>query len=320
MLDYNSMNSKNNKICIIIPARGSSMTIGKCLHSLLNLDYLNFEIIVVDDGLDESSLESLNEFRNRVKVLNSHSRGPSYARNLAARNTDADFLAFTDSDCIVDKNWLGELLKGFKEYPEAAACGGIQKLPEDATEFERKVFLFMRKAGFITDYMRKAKGNNIIEVNHNPSCNVMYKRDIFLREGGFLEGLWPGEDVEFDYHLRKKGYKIVFNPKGVVYHYRPRELRAFLRMMYRYGWAQGFLVRKCGFFRKIQFLPLMSLCIPALFLFSLFSGFLFHFLAFTLILLFSLFIYFNFNLFIFFIIFPGFLSWHLGFFKGLFLR
>ncbi len=175
------------------------------------------------------------------------------------KSTDVEFLAFTDSDCIVDKNWLTELLKGFREYPEAVSCGGAQKLPEDATNFEKKVFLFMKKAGFFSEYARQAKDANITEVNHNASCCVMYKREVFLKEGGFLEGLWPGEDVELDYRLREKGYKLLFNPRAVIYHYRSKSLKSFLKMMDRYGRAQGYLVRKYGIFRKIQLVPFLVL-------------------------------------------------------------
>lgn len=61
----------------------------------------------------------------------------------------------------------------------------------------------------------------------------MYKRDTFLECGGFLDELWPGEDVELDYRLKKKGYHLICNPGAVVYHYRPKKLAVFLAMMYR---------------------------------------------------------------------------------------
>ncbi|MBU1122028.1 MAG: glycosyltransferase, partial [Candidatus Omnitrophica bacterium] len=248
----------DNKICVIIPVKGEGLKIAECLNSIFELDYSVFEIIVVDDGLQDNGLAAINSFNDQIKILKSDSRGPSYARNLAARQTDARFVAFTDGDCIVDKSWLKELMRGFSKFPDAVACGGRQLLPQDAEEFEKKVYLFMKKVGFITDYMNKRE-DDIIEVNHNPSCNVIYKKDVFLREGGFLEGLWPGEDVELDYRLRRKGYKMLFNPRAIVYHYKPKNMADFSRMMYRYGEAQGMLVRKYGLFRKIHFIPAFSI-------------------------------------------------------------
>lgn len=253
------------KISVIIPAKGECPHLEACLSSVLNSNYRNFDIIVVDDGLSEEAILSLEKYNGKMRILTSAGKGPSYARNLAVKNTDAEFIAFTDSDCVVNKDWLIHLLAGFKKYPDAVSCGGTQELPHDAGDFEKKVFLFMRKTGFLTDYMRIVKNNEIMEVYHNASCNVMYKKVAFLKEGGFLESLWPGEDTELDYRLYRKRYRMTFNPKAIVYHYRPKDLKSFSLMMSRYGWAQGFLVKKYGIFRKIQFLPLLL----AVFLFFL---------------------------------------------------
>jgi len=307
----------HEKVCVIIPGRGRQEKIEKCLSSVTGQGYPELEIIVVDDGLGEDALQVLDKFKDKIKVLKSNRRGPGFSRNLAAKFTDAEFLAFTDSDCIVAKNWIVELMRGFQEAALAASCGGRQELPDDATHFERKAFSFMKKAGFITDYTRKIKDDCIIEVNHNPSCNVMYKRDIFLKEGGFLEGLWPGEDVELDYRIKKTGYLQVFNPRAIVYHYRQKDLKSLLKMMYRYGSAQGFLVKRYGIFRGIQALPFLSLFILALFLLSLLFKLTFYFSLLICSGLLLSTIYFNFHLSVLSITVLSFLSWHLGFFKKL---
>lgn len=302
------------KICAIVPAKGSAENIDKCIESILNTGYPYLDIIVVDDGLTDCAIERLTRLRNRIRILKSNSGGPSYARNLAAGETDAEFLAFTDSDCIVEKNWIDELLRGFREFPETAACGGSQRIPADASLYEKSVFLFMKKTGFLTDYVREGK-DEIREVFHNASCSVLYKRDVFLESGGFLRDVWPGEDVELDYRLKRKGYKLVFNPKAIVYHYRPKHLNSFCRMMHRYGFAQGFLVRKYGVFRRIQVLPFLSLAVSLLFLIALLFQFYLPALVLAAIVLFCSWIYFNK---VFFIAAFGILNWHLGFFKKFF--
>ena len=231
------------KICVIIPCRGAGETLERCVQSILDCDYPGKDIVVVDDGLDPLIRRKLYSFGGAVRVLESLSRGPSYARNLAAGATEADYLAFTDSDCFVSKEWLKELLRGFQSVTDAVACGGPQRLPDDASAFERQVFIFMEKSGFVTDYVRSPQKDAIIEVDHNPSCNVMYRREVFMQEEGFLIGLWPGEDVELDHRLRMKRHIVLFNPSAVVYHYKPKTLKKFSRMMYNYGYAQGRLVR-----------------------------------------------------------------------------
>lgn len=310
------------KVCIIIPVgENSAKSLEACLESCFNLSYPVFDIIIVDDSKD-GRLRDLfdNKEDKRIKVLQSYAKGPSYARNLAAKNTDAKFLAFTDSDCLVDVNWFKELLKGFATFPEAVACGGIQKITADANSFEKKVFLFMQKVGFITDYIKKSTRKDIVEVTHNPSCCVVYRRDIFLKEGGFREGLWPGEDVELDFRLRQKGYQIIFNPKAMVYHYRPKCLRGFLEMMYRYGFACGRLTRMYGIFRRIQMLPLLSLAMVILLILSAMFNFLYPVLICFGIAFCFFFIYIGFSPHVFFLCVMALISWDAGFIDGFIKR
>lgn len=301
------------KIAVIIAAKDASRTIGKCLDSILDMDYSDYEAIVADDGSSDGTLAMLDRYKDRIAIISAKGAGPSAARNLAAKKTEAPYIAFTDSDCITDKNWLGELIKGLESDPKAVSCGGVQKLPEDATDFEKKVFLFMKKTGFVSDYMQWTKNDDMIEVNHNPSCNVIYKRDIFLKEGGFLEGLWPGEDVEFDYRMKKKGYRLILNPKAVVYHYRQKSLRSFLKMMYRYGSVQGILVKRYGMFRLLHLLPLVSLVSMILISAAIFlnptAG-----LGFLFIVFFLIWIYMS-DFFTTVLAISGALFWNLGFLK-----
>ena len=79
------------KICIIIPTYGYPSALEDCLNSILNIDYPHLEIIIIDDGLEDDAIKILDKFKDRIKILMSNSRGPSYARNLAAKSTDADF-------------------------------------------------------------------------------------------------------------------------------------------------------------------------------------------------------------------------------------
>jgi len=244
------------RISVIISVRNAQKSIAKCLDSIFGVDYDNFEVIVVDDGSNDGTAQILKEFLPKIKVVtNLVSHGPSAARNAAGLIASGELLAFTDADCLVHRQWLNELERCFVEYPLSVSAGGCQLLPIDAGSFQKKVQRLFEKSAGMTDYIKSGSGMRL--VHHNPSCNSIYKRDAFLREGGFLEGLWPGEDVELDLRLRRKGYLIVFNPKAIVYHYRQESMKAFQRMMFRYGNAQGFLVRRYGFFRAIHFFPIV---------------------------------------------------------------
>lgn len=255
-------------ISIIIPAKNAKDTIKKCLDSVSNLNYADYETIVVNDGSTDETEAILKSYPH-IKVIGTQSQGPSRARNLGIEKAIGDMAAFTDADCMVHPEWLNELLKCFTD-PKIAGVGGVQKNPGDDSPFGQRVQDFFNLIGFIPGYTRLEK--NIKQVNHTPSCNAMYRRSVLVELGGFLPGLWPGEDVELDYRIKKKGYKLVFNPKAIVFHYRVKSSRDFNTMMFKYGKAQGWLVRKYGLFRLMHLIPIFTLIILFLLFYNAFLG------------------------------------------------
>lgn len=296
---------ENPLISIIIPAKNAQPAIKKCLDALLSLDYPAYEVIVINDGSGDETGELLAGCRN-IKVLTTSGIGPAAARNLALKEAKGDFIAFTDADCLVDKKWLQELLRGFMDQ-KVAGAGGIQKAAADETRFGRNVQRFLEAFGFISGYMQTSR--QMRRTKHNPSCNVMYRKSVLLETGGFLEGLWPGEDVELDYRIRKKGYRLIFNPAAAVYHYRVKNLRDFSRMMFNYGcWSAGYLLKRYGIIRVVDAIPILLAVSLTLVLYNCAFGLLF--LATLLFLV-------RFRLAVLGIFFTALFFWNLGFFRGL---
>ena len=238
-------------VSIIIPVKNEAHNIEKCLHSLHALCYPRYEIIVVNDGSTDSTGEILKKFP-AVTVITTGGVGPAAARNLAIEQSRGEYLAFTDGDCLIDPEWLNELLAHFTEE-NIMGVGGDQLSPEDETPFGKDVHDFMNLIAFSTDYLKTKK--TVMAVKHNPTCNMMYRKKAFQIQEGFKKDLWPCEDLEFDYRLIRAGYTLIFNPGAIVYHYRPKTPWSFCRMHFRYGRAHVKLVQKHGFFQKIHFIP-----------------------------------------------------------------
>jgi len=302
-------------VSIIIPAKNAQAVIKKCVDSILRQNYKNYELIVVNDGSTDKTAQILADYP-LVKALTTPGAGPSEARNIGIALAKGEFAAFTDADCVVAGDWIAELLKGFTNE-KTAGCGGAQKSPEDDSGFGKKVQDFLSIFGFISGYLQS--GSKMRLTSHNPSCNVMYRKSILVESGGFLAGLWPGEDVELDYRIKKNGYSLMFNPQAVVYHYRPNNFRNFNAMMFRYGQAQGFLVRKYGIFRMIQVLPFLSFTFAILFLIGLFWSSKIT-LTLTILLFLGLLFYSSFNLYILLMMFVAYIFWCCGYLKGLNLK
>jgi cellulose synthase/poly-beta-1,6-N-acetylglucosamine synthase-like glycosyltransferase len=240
-------------ISIIVPAFNEEAVIGECVDSLLNLDYPQqlLEIIVIDDASTDTTSKILSGY-SRIQVLRGGHQGPSAARNRALKLAKGEFIAFTDADCIVPPEWLKQLMRGF-ESNLIAGVGGIQKPRQDASPMELLVDKVFNGLGFVATYSRKKQQLGLID--HNASCNVIYRKSVLVELGGFDEALWPGEDVELDYRIIKAGYRLVQNPNAAVWHKRPTNFPQFNAMMYKYGQAQAYLVLRYGPFRKIHFIP-----------------------------------------------------------------
>ncbi len=241
-------------VSVVIPVRDEERNLRACLDSLLAQRHVELEIIVIDDGSTDATAEILREYGSRVRTLQTGGVGPSRGRNLGVALSAGEYVAFTDGDCVCDPLWLSELLRPLREQPDAGGVGGAQLTPADDPPYARRVGAFLQAAGFVGEYTKAAAGR-VAAARHNPTCNVLYRRAVFDAVDGFLEWLWPGEDVEFDRRVRRAGFRLLYNPAALVYHHRPDTPQRFRRMMFRYGWAQGILVRLHGPFRAIQALP-----------------------------------------------------------------
>jgi GT2 family glycosyltransferase len=239
-------------VSVIVAARNAAATVAQCLASLRALDYPVVEIILVDDGSSDATADIARAAGARV--LDAAGRGPSLARNYGVLESTHEIVAFTDADCVVPPHWLQSLVEALRTS-KAAGVGGPQRnvFPTGRSDEARDLDAFFSLASLVSEYTRV--GDRARDVDHNASCNVAYIRHAFREAGGFAEGLWPGEDVDLDYRLRRLGYRCHYVPDAWVEHHRPGTREWFASMMRRYGRAQRELVKRHGRFRPLHYLP-----------------------------------------------------------------
>ncbi len=252
------------RVAVIIPAYNERDVIEDCLNSLVAQKFQDFNAYVINDLSTDNTREIIARFAKdhpRIIELREYGKvGPGRARNLTAKSVDAEILAFMDADCRATPEWLEQLVATWDRHPDASSVGGPHLAPPESTEFQKSVEHFYQLTAAQVDFFKKGAGEER-EVDHNPLCNVSYKRNLFLELGGFREDLFPGEDIEIDLRIKRMGRKIFFNPKALVYHHRPKDIVQFRKVMRAYGRAQGKLVRERGVERKIQILGLVILMV-----------------------------------------------------------
>lgn len=115
----------NEKISIIVPVYNAEKTLDRCVNSLIEQSYLNIEIILVDDGSGDSSLNLCKEYARkdcRIKVLSKENGGVSSARNAGLELAGGEFIMFCDSDDWVEPEWCDKLRSRY-ESGHFVMCG-----------------------------------------------------------------------------------------------------------------------------------------------------------------------------------------------------
>ena len=223
------------KVSVIVCTYNGAPTLEACLASLLQVDYPDYEIVVVDDGSTDRTSEIVDRFRHDPKLVPVHQKnmGLSYARNVGAHTATGEVLAYTDGDCMADPDWLYYLVGTLLSGPYAGV-GGPNVSPPAANWVQACVSAAPGGPSHVllTD----------VVAEHIPGCNMAFHRWAFDMVGGFNpEYRKAGDDVDFCWRLQNAGQVIAFSASAIVWHHRRFTLQAFRRQQEGYGEAESML-------------------------------------------------------------------------------
>jgi len=219
-------------VSVIVCSYNGAATLASCLDSLGKLNYPEYEVILVDDGSTDDTSYIASQFP-WVRYIHQNNQGLSHARNTGAAAAKGDVFAYTDSDCMVDPDWLyyliGTLLSG-----DYAGVGGPNVTPPAKNWIQACVAAAPGGPSHVllTD----------VVAEHIPGCNMAFYRWAYEGVGGFdTEYRKAGDDVDFCWRIQQAGWVIAFSPTAIVWHYRRFTLRAFLKQQDGYGEAESLL-------------------------------------------------------------------------------
>jgi len=226
-----AVEEKKILISVIVPTLNSADTIRDALSSIFSneLPRRLFEVLIMDYNSTDSTVEIAKEFPTRV--YNCEKRGHGTARNLGIREAKGEILCFTDSDCVVESNWLTKILEFLESHPEVDGVGGptfahpnpwnkIQKLTGE---------IFVEDQGFpITrTKVQFGKFKGVLF-----ATNSAYRKNALVSVGGFTLG---GNCLELSWRLVANGKVLIFDPSLKVYHRLPYSLRRIFKEQLRWG-------------------------------------------------------------------------------------
>ncbi|GMU53830.1 MAG: glycosyl transferase [Candidatus Xenobia bacterium] len=223
-------------ISIIVPAYRSQQLVGRCLRSLAAQSRSDFEVIVVDDGSPDGTLEAARHAvagDPRFAVLSRPRRGgAAAARNTALAHSRGEWLAFIDADSWAEPDWLERLLAPL-EAGQADCVGGPDLVPADDP-------LVSRCVGWSVDSPLATGGlrwGSTRLVRYLPGTgNMALARTFYQRVGGFDERFHDaGEDKEWLFRVARAGARMLYLPEAPVWHHRATSVLTHARKIFAYG-------------------------------------------------------------------------------------
>jgi len=224
------------RISVVVASYNGERTLKACLESLERLNYPDYEIILVDDGSNDTT-PKIAALHPKVRYFRHEKNlGLSVARNTGIAASTGKIVAFTDADCRADEDWLyyltADLLEG-----RFAGIGGPNLLPPEDSAVASAVMVSPGGPAAVMLTDRQAE--------HIPGCNMAFYKSALEDLGGFDPIFWKaGDDVDLCWRLQQAGHKIGFSPAGFVWHFRRSRLKDYLKQQYGYGEAEALLVRK----------------------------------------------------------------------------
>lgn len=223
------------KISIIVPVYNVEQYVGECIESILNQSFKNIELILINDGSKDNSGFICDEYAkkdNRIKVIHKKNEGVSIARNIGIKNASGEYIAFVDSDDLVDKEIYTTMLQVIEETGSDLVMCRYKKIYNDG---KKELALEPLREGL---YDKEQIFNNLIldMIGNDPSdmskplimgsiWRCLYKKEIIDKYKIEFPIIKIAEDMLFHlYYL--VACKKVYVVEQALYYYRYNELSA----------------------------------------------------------------------------------------------
>lgn len=207
---------KTKGITVLVAVLNKADTIKACIESLLKLRYPAVRKIMVIDGFSkDGTYEILKQYEDKIALMQ-FSGNLSATFNLALDKINTELTALTDGDCIVEEDWLNELVKGF-ENAGVIAAAGFCGTPKNLSLLQTLIGLELEsRFKKFPKYISRA-----------PTMNLLMNTRI-ARKVRFDEKQRVGVETDFGYRLTKFG-KMAYTPKARVLHYHRASLKNYFK-------------------------------------------------------------------------------------------
>lgn len=214
-------------VSLVVAVYDAEQTIEDCIKSLISLNYPKdkIELLFVNNNSTDRTLEILNKYEDKIKILSEKKQGPAATRNRGILNANGEVIAFTDSDCIVDKDWLIYMVKPLEDESigivggkilSVQPCNYIEKYGETIHDHEKAV--------------------NVSKIPYIITMNWACRLSVLKKVDYFNESFIKCEDTELSRRIFLAGYRLIYCPDAIIYHRNEKTLRG----LFGEGFVHGY--------------------------------------------------------------------------------
>lgn len=242
--------SSTPEITVIIPTRNRRVILTETLHRYQRQTLASeaFMVLVIDDGSQDGTREQVQELiprmKYRLRYQPQENRGPAAARNLGIRLARSPLLLFTGDDIFPHPELLAYHLTGHRRF--SASRYGILGQVEWPPELPVSRFMhYITRIGGQQFNFHAIEDPFDVSFGHFTTANVSIKSDVL--QGRFFDEDFSQaayEDVELGFRLAADGFRLIYLPEALGYHYHPTDLPAFCERQRRAGRMAALLARK----------------------------------------------------------------------------
>lgn len=247
-------------ISIVIPFKTLDRYAEGCLSKCLQLDYDHYEIILLPNESPEAGRLPDSP---KIKIIPTGNVKPSAKRNLGISRSSpqSEIIAFVDSDAYPDSLWLRHSLPYFTNRM-IGVLGGPNLTPKEDSNLQKAsgdiLSMPLATGLFAIRYMARYGFRKRQTVKEMPSCNLLIRKKVLEKIGGFDTTLLTAEDAKACFEIRKLGYHVIYAPDVQVYHHRRTLFSSHMRQIVIYARDKAWLVKEDFSSDKLYyFIPLL---------------------------------------------------------------
>ena len=245
---------KKPLVSIIIAARNEEKHLEKCVESLMQQTFQDFEIIIVegmsDDKTRKIAEKLVKKHKGKIRLLINPEKRAAEARNIGIKNAKGELIGYIDAHTTAKKDWLETLVKTIKKHKtwKGKKVGGVGSIHEnpDKEEFTTAITeAFKHPLGGGGSSYKPGKKLRAVDTAY--AC--LYKKEalekIKQKNNEYYDTYFiKGQDAELNWRINKAGYALLLQPKAITYYYKRKDWESFKRQMINAGFWRAKITKK----------------------------------------------------------------------------